>query len=770
MAGFHRCPRRHVVGVLVAAISFCVATSADAQTTWSATPANGNLNDAGNWAGGSLPATTSAWVFGSSSATTLTNDFTAGRANNGITFAADAGSYTISGNSIALNGTITNTTALTQTINADLTISATRSLALSASGGTLVLGGNISGAGGVTATGPGSGVSSLTLSGSNAFAGTVTANQRVGLNINNPYALGSASLLTVRNTGVIDNTSGADIQLAKTHNILVGGNDGGFTFNTTRSLDFGDNTFSYTNNMGLTVNGSRTITLGSLTPSGASASTWAFTKAGTGILTLRNAASASMAGAVTLSGGVVQIGNDRSLGDGAITFSGATLQSLNGPRVLSNTISLGGVTATPSIVSGTNSVSFSGAVTGATGNPRVLSNNLAPTALLTITNLGLNADTTNARNLTLSGSGNTLITGTISNGNASRAQNLIVDNTGITTISGTSSYGGTTQVNGGTLVFRSTAAKAAGTVTAAAGGSIGLGVGGSGDYSSANVAALFGNTLTGFTMNAASGVAVDTTAGDFTISDVLAGSRSFSKLGANTLVLSASNTFNGTSAVRQGRLVVNGRVAGAVNVDSGAVLGGSGAVGGLATITGTHAPGNSPGVQTFESGISYQAGSTLAWELWGNTATQGAGTLASPFTFDQVLVTGSSLSIAPTASLSLDFGALAGGSVVDWDNGFWSANRSWTVIDVTAGSATAADATLFTLLGSPSSWVDASGQSLDSSVRSGASFSVSRAADGDVLLSYVVPVPEPEAILMAGVGIAVAGRSLWKRRRRRCTP
>ena len=770
MAGFHRFPLRQAVGVLVAAISFCVATSADAQTTWSATPANGNLNDTGNWVGGSLPATNSAWVFGSSNTTTLTNDFASGRANNGITFAADAGSYTISGNSIALNNTITNNTALTQTINANLTLSGGRSIALSATNGNLVLGGNISGAGGLTLSGPASGTASLTLSGSNSFAGNVTSNVRVVLNINNPSALGSASLLTVRNSGVIDNTSGADIQLATTHNILVGGGDGGFTFNTTRSLDFGDNTFSYNNNMGLTINGSRTITLGSLTPFGASTSTLTFNKAGTGVLALRNAASASMAGAVTLSAGIVQLGHDRSLGDGAITFSGAALQSLNGARVLSNTISIGGQTATPSIVSGTNSVSFSGAVTGGGSNPRVLANNLTPNALLTITNLGLNADTVQTRSFTLSGSGNTLITGTISNGNASRAQNLIIDNTGITTISGTSSYGGTTQVNGGTLVFRSTAAKAAGTVTAAAAGSIGLGVGGEGYYSSANVAALFGNTLTGFSMASASGVAVDTTAGDFTISDVLAGSRSFSKLGANTLVLSASNTFNGASAVRQGRLVVNGRVAGAVNVDSGAVLGGSGSIGGLATITGTHAPGNSPGVQTFESGISYQARSTLAWELWGNTATQGAGTLASPFTFDQVLVTGSSLSIAPTASLSLDFGTLAGGSVVDWDNGFWSTNRSWTLIDVSAGSATAADATLFTLLGSPSSWVDASGQSLDSSVRSGASFSVSRGADGDVLLFYAVPVPEPEAMLMAGVGIAVAGRSLWKRRRRRCTP
>jgi autotransporter-associated beta strand protein len=124
-------------------------------------------------------------------------------------------------------------------------------------------------------------------------------------------------------------------------------------------------------------------------------------------------------------------------------------------------------------------------------------------------------------------------------------------------LSGSNSYTGATTVNAGTLVFGKTSAKAAGNLTATAAATVGLGVGaGSGDYSDANVAALFNTTLAGFSLDPASGVAVDTTAGNFTQQTALTAPRALTKLGANTLTLTGANTYSGTTTVSLGTLVV----------------------------------------------------------------------------------------------------------------------------------------------------------------------------------------------------------------------
>jgi autotransporter-associated beta strand protein len=128
---------------------------------------------------------------------------------------------------------------------------------------------------------------------------------------------------------------------------------------------------------------------------------------------------------------------------------------------------------------------------------------------------------------------------------------------GTLTLSGSNSYTGATTVNAGTLVFGKTSAKAAGNLTATAAATVGLGVGaGSGDYSDANVAALFNTTLAGFSLDPASGVAVDTTAGNFTQQTALTAPRALTKLGANTLTLTGANTYSGTTTVSLGTLVV----------------------------------------------------------------------------------------------------------------------------------------------------------------------------------------------------------------------
>jgi fibronectin-binding autotransporter adhesin len=128
------------------------------------------------------------------------------------------------------------------------------------------------------------------------------------------------------------------------------------------------------------------------------------------------------------------------------------------------------------------------------------------------------------------------------------------DGTGIWTLSGSNSYTGGTTLSAGILTFMTPNAQpSSGTVGVSAGASIGLGVGGADSFTSANVDAAFANTLTRVILNASSNVALDTTAGNFSYASNIT-SRSLTKLSANTLTLSGSNTTSGTMTAVAGTL------------------------------------------------------------------------------------------------------------------------------------------------------------------------------------------------------------------------
>ena len=218
---------------------------------------------------------------------------------------------------------------------------------------------------------------------------------------------------------------------------------------------------------------------------------------------------------------------------------------------------------------------------------------------------------------------------------------------GTMVLSGTNSYRGGTSVNSGTLVFANTAARAGeGTTSVAAGATLGLGVGGSGFFSSVDVASLFSNTMSRVSIDANAVIGIDTSAGNFVLSDSITDSpsRGLTKLGQNSLEITGANTYTGATVVRQGSLVVNGSIANATptTVQSGATISGSGSVGNLTVDSGAFVnPGNSPGILTV-NGAYNQAG-TLVTEITGlNAGTQ----------HDQVVVNGA---VSLTGSLNVQF-------------------------------------------------------------------------------------------------------------------
>lgn len=79
---------------------------------------------------------------------------------------------------------------------------------------------------------------------------------------------------------------------------------------------------------------------------------------------------------------------------------------------------------------------------------------------------------------------------------------------------------------------------------------------------------------------------------------------SLTKSGEGELVLGGANTYAGMTTVDDGRLVVNGSLAGDVTVNANGELGGSGTIAGEVTSMGRLAAGNSIGTQTFGGNLA----------------------------------------------------------------------------------------------------------------------------------------------------------------------
>jgi autotransporter-associated beta strand protein len=123
-----------------------LALSAQGQVIWSGGDATGFWSAPLNWAGGVPPGDGQSLEFAGELNLAATNDLPAGVAFSGITFAAGAGTFTLSGATIALAGGVTNNAANPQILALPVELAA-GSRTLRATSGNLVISGELSGPG-----------------------------------------------------------------------------------------------------------------------------------------------------------------------------------------------------------------------------------------------------------------------------------------------------------------------------------------------------------------------------------------------------------------------------------------------------------------------------------------------------------------------------------------------------------------------------------------------------------------------------------------------
>lgn len=210
--------------------------------------------------------------------------------------------------------------------------------------------------------------------------------------------------------------------------------------------------------------------------------------------------------------------------------------------------------------------------------------------------------------------------------------------------------------------------------------------------SSANVGATL--SFTGTTFDIKNRVLTVTGSGNTSIPATITNSTaggSLVKSGAGTLTLSAAagNSYSGGTAIGGGTLRVSNTSgsatgAGAVAVNSGGTLAGSGIITGAVNVNsgGTLSPGTSPGPITLGA-TTYNDGGTYRWEIADWTGAQGVG-------YDFQNTTGT-LTIAatpgtfPANTLKIDIVGLSGGSPGSIAHFDAAHSRSWTIAEASTG-------------------------------------------------------------------------------------
>jgi len=434
------------VGILLAAPAVYAANDLWVGNT------DANFGTLANWTGSLTPdGNTPEFGVAGTSGTALSNDISSA-SYAGLLFDSGASAYTVGGNAFTLTGNITNNSTNTQTINADITSTAARTV--TATSGELVLGGNI------TSTIPSTntqwsfiGTNKITLAGTNsftasaAFAGLSFTSGSVDITGSTTSDGGSA---TNAGSAVIGTNASSMVTIASGGTLHIKGSTAGAA-NTTPNSILGH------------LSGSSTLNVGATDKSTSGTFT---VDAGTGLLIGNSGGSGTLnvnSGTATINRGTVattttltdtrliMMGKDNVNSTGTINLNGGTLAT-------DRQFVRDGSSATGA---GTANFVFNG------GTLKALANQTdwlqSTTATIAGQNIGAGTGTLNTNALALSSVTTTAVSTIDSNGftvainnNISGAGgfNIISSaGTGTVTFGGANTYTGATTVNSGTLAL-----------------------------------------------------------------------------------------------------------------------------------------------------------------------------------------------------------------------------------------------------------------------------------------------------------------------------
>jgi autotransporter-associated beta strand protein len=147
---------------------------------------------------------------------------------------------------------------------------------------------------------------------------------------------------------------------------------------------------------------------------------------------------------------------------------------------------------------------------------------------------------------------------------------------------------------------------------------------------------------------------------------VISGVNDVTKAGNGTLIFSGVNTYGGTTTVAGGTLLINGlQLGSSINVNSGALLGGTGMVGPVTLAGGAISQVPNTGILTINGPVTFQPRSALFVSLNGTTAGSG---------YDQLIASGPiDLSGNPMLNLGYGFPSTVGDRFTLLSNGANSA-------------------------------------------------------------------------------------------------
>ncbi len=535
------------------------------------------------------------------------------------------------------------------------------------------------------------GAATLTLAGAGAFTGPANILQGA-LKIGNSTALGatnySVTKVVIGSGATLDLNGFGDTKYGVT---LAGGALVNTGAATARNLIQTPNLLLSAN---ATVGGSGDFAMIASGYGANSLDLAGFTLTKTGTNSLGMASTTATAGTIRVEGGAIEMG----ISNGGTGFTG-TSTAIN-------------LAATGSKLTVTRASTI-GSLSGAVGTLLALNNTLT-IGTLSPTNF-FGGDITGTGQLALGGSGRFTFDRTTDGSVAvtiSGTGSLGKSGTGKLTLTGANTFSGGTFITEGTLVVGSTAAFGSGAVIVN-GGTLNMGgralsnsvtlSGGSlaGDgtlngvltaanlSTSSNLTLAGANNLTGTTL---------VSAGILTVANVGALGTSSVAINGGTLDLNGK-AVNNSITVAGGTLQGGIGYTGTISATSGTFHAGtnsakiysissSGATftdldgqatfnGGLVTVTGTHAVGNSPGAQTFNSGLTYADGATVAMEFDGRIASSEIGGV----NWDTITVIG-----GLTIGTGVNFTWLAYGAEnpVDYTETAWDTSFSKTLLTADA--------------------------------------------------------------------------------------